>query len=214
MTMCILQEVSTGIQNLKRLRVLYLGGNQLRSLPTQICRLRHLHALILCDNRLESLPDSICALAKLECLQLHHNRLTTIPYGLVHLRSLSELSLRDNPLVVRFVREMTYKPSSLLELSAKVVTVHRLHYEADGLPLSLQHYLRSSHHCVNPSCRGVYFDTKVEHIKFVDFCGKYKIPLMQYLCSSSCRADRPAVTVPPRAEEAREVEKMRRVLLG
>jgi hypothetical protein len=29
----------------------------------------------------------------------------------------------------------------------------------------------------------------VEHIKFVDFCGKYRIPLLQYLCSSKCIED-------------------------
>ncbi|KAE9524714.1 hypothetical protein AGLY_014764 [Aphis glycines] len=33
---------------------------------------------------------------------------------------------------------------------------------------------------------GVFFDDRVEHIKFVDFCGKYRIPLLQYLCSSKC----------------------------
>lgn len=31
---------------------------------------------------------------------------------------------------------------------------------------------------------GVFFDSRVEHIKFVDFCGRYRIPLLQYLCSS------------------------------
>jgi hypothetical protein len=34
--------------------------------------------------------------------------------------------------------------------------------------------------------KGVYFTSKVEHVKFVDFCGKFRIPLMQYLCSSTC----------------------------
>lgn len=31
---------------------------------------------------------------------------------------------------------------------------------------------------------GVFFDNRVEHIKFVDFCGRYRVPLLQYLCSS------------------------------
>lgn len=26
----------------------------------------------------------------------------------------------------------------------------------------------------------------MEHVKFVDFCGKYRIPLLQYLCSPKC----------------------------
>ncbi len=87
--------------------------------------------------------------------------LTTIPYGLVHLKSLSELSLRDNPLVVRFVREMSFQPSSLLELAARAVTVHRLPVADGDLPRTLADYLSASHQCVNPNCKGVYFDTKV-----------------------------------------------------
>ena len=31
---------------------------------------------------------------------------------------------------------------------------------------------------------GVYFDNRVENVKFIDFCGKYRVPFMQYLCSS------------------------------
>ncbi|RXN36525.1 leucine zipper tumor suppressor 3-like protein [Labeo rohita] len=34
--------------------------------------------------------------------------------------------------------------------------------------------------------RSVYFDSCVRHIKFVDFCGKYRLPLMHYLCSPQC----------------------------
>ncbi|PSN49085.1 Leucine-rich repeat-containing protein 58 [Blattella germanica] len=37
--------------------------------------------------------------------------------------------------------------------------------------------------------KSVFFDNRVEHIKFVDFCGKYRIPLLQYLCSSKCIED-------------------------
>ena len=34
---------------------------------------------------------------------------------------------------------------------------------------------------------GVYFTSCVETVKFVDFCGKYRVPLLQYLCSPRCR---------------------------
>ncbi len=86
----------------------------------------------------------------------------------MHLRSLSELSLRENPLVVRFVREMTYQPSSLLELAARVITIHRLPVAEGELPATLAHFLCSSNRCLNPKCKGVYFNSKVEHVKFVD----------------------------------------------
>lgn len=37
-----------------------------------------------------------------------------------------------------------------------------------------------------PPSPGVYFDCCVRQIKFVDFCGKYRLPLMHYLCSPEC----------------------------
>ena len=82
-------------------------------------------------------PDCICKLKKLKVLHLHSNRLTILPNGLIFLSSLNELSLRDNPLVVRFVREMDFNTSTLLELAARVIKIHQLPYSADDLPRSL-----------------------------------------------------------------------------
>jgi hypothetical protein len=104
---------------------------------------------------------------------------------------------------------MTHQPSSLLEMTARTISVNKVPYVPTDLPRSLHNYMSTSHCCVNPSCQGVYFDSRVEHVKFVDFCGKYKIPLMQYLCSSRCKAERPAY-----AANADMGEKMKRVLLG
>ena len=50
-------------------------------------------------------------------------------------------------------------------------------------------YLNSACHCDNPQCNGVYFNAKVERVKFVDFCGKYRVPLLQYLCTERCASD-------------------------
>ncbi len=133
--------------------------------------------------------------------------------------SLTELSLRDNPLVVRFIREMAFQPASLLELSARAVKNHGLPFQDYGLPRGLVNYLSMARSCVNPQCQGVFFDARVEHIKFVDFCGMYKIPLMQYLCSSRCKSGSPAVRGGQAALSSSvscpdEFSKMRRVLLG
>ena len=35
---------------------------------------------------------------------------------------------------------------------------------------------------------GVYFTSRVEHVKFVDFCGKYRLPLLEFLCSPRCKS--------------------------
>ena len=121
-------------------------------------------------------------------LHLHQNKLTTLPHGLMFLTSLEDLSLRDNPLVMRFLRDMELQPASLLELSARMVKLHNLQYHDNCLPASLTRYLDTACECVNPACDGVYFNHRVEHVKFTDFCGKYRVPLLQYLCSSHCSA--------------------------
>lgn len=171
------------IQNLQRLEILYLGGNQLSHVPNELGTLRRLRALNLCDNKIESLPSTLVRLTHLQSLHLHNNRLTTLPVALVKLRNLEELSLRENPLVVRFVRDMTFNPPTLLELSGRCIKNSGLKYSSQDLPPHLLQYLNSARRCVNPCCKGVYFDARVRHIKFVDFCGKYRLPLEQFLCS-------------------------------
>ncbi|KAF8765201.1 leucine-rich repeat-containing protein 58-like [Argiope bruennichi] len=181
-----LEELPRDIWRLEKLEVLYLGGNRLRDIPAEMGRLHQLRSLILCENQLQSLPSSISCLRRLRSLSLHKNQLTTLPPEIVTLKGLVELSLRDNPLVVRFVQDMTYDPPSLRELAARTVKLFRIPYKKRDLPPGLIDYLNCACRCVNPKCRGVYFDVRVEHIKFVDFCGKYRIPLLQYLCSPRC----------------------------
>ncbi|GLH09254.1 hypothetical protein R5R35_000069 [Gryllus longicercus] len=178
--------VPRDIWKLISLQVLYIGGNQLTEVPVTVGKLGNLQALVLSDNQLESLPASIANLKHLRSLLLHKNRLRTLPPEIVGLKCLAELSLRDNPLVVRFVNTMSLNPPSLLEHAGRVIKLHNISYNPEDLPHHLVEYLGSAHHCVNPKCQGVYFDNRVEHIKFVDFCGKYRIPLLQYLCSSKC----------------------------
>ncbi len=113
------------------------------------------------------------------------------------------------PLVMRFVREMAFQPASLLELSARVIKNHRIPYQDYYIPRHLTDYLQGARSCVNPNCRGVYFDKRIEHVKFVDFCGMYRIPLMQYLCSTRCTTGRPAVS-----SNHEDGTRMKRVLLG
>jgi len=173
------------ISSLTKLEVLYLGGNRLIDVPDELGELPCLSSLALCDNRLESVPKSLASLRRLQSLSLHNNRLSTLPPEIVTL-NLQELSLRNNPLVVRFVQEMAFEPPSLLELAGRVIKTKNIKYTEDDLPRSLISYLDSAQQCVNPKCQGVYFSSCVEHVKFVDFCGKYRLPLLQYLCSPRC----------------------------
>lgn len=201
-------EITKDIWKLQRLRVLSLGDNRLTEVPSTLGRLTSLQALVLCDNMLESLPSSIANLTNLKTLSLHKNRLRTLPTEIITLNCLTELSLRDNPLVVRFVSDMTHNPPSLLELAARAIKTSDICYDNESIPLNLVQYLNSAHHCVNPKCKGVFFNNRVEHIKFVDFCGKYRLPLLQYLCSSKCIEPRDSV------EELVSGAMIRKVLLG
>lgn len=122
---------------------------------------------------------------------------------------------------------MTLTPASLLELAARTIKLYEIPFEKGDMPVHLESYLDSGHRCVNPKCKGktlsfiiysssnyyniagVYFDNRVEHIKFVDFCGKYRIPLLQYLCSSKC-----IVSKNENVEAGASRYMMRKVLLG
>lgn len=200
-------EISKDIWKLQRLQVLSMGGNRLTEVPSTLGQLKSLHALVLCDNMLDNLPSSIANLTNLKSLLLHKNRLKTLPTEIITLKCLTELSLRDNPLVVRFVSDMTHNPPSLLELAARVIKTNDMQYGEESIPRNLVEYLNSGHHCVNPKCKGVFFNNRVEHVKFVDFCGKYRLPLLQYLCSSKCIG-------PRNGDEVVSGAMIRKVLLG
>ncbi|GFU46208.1 leucine-rich repeat-containing protein 58 [Trichonephila clavipes] len=211
-----LEELPRDIWKLQKLEVLYLGGNRLRDIPAEMGRLHRLRSLILCENQLQSLPSSISCLRRLRSLSLHKNQLTTLPPEIVTLKGLVELSLRDNPLVVRFVQDMTYDPPSLRELAARSIKLFRIPVRQGDLPSSLHDFLNSACRCVNPKCKGVYFDVRVEHIRFVDFCGKYRIPLLQYLCSPRCSDASSPHSDTTSSDDDSDVphSRLRRVLLG
>lgn len=70
-----------------------------------------------------------------------------------------QLSLRDNPLVVRFVSDMTHNPPSLLELAARVIKTNDIRYDRESIPRNLVEYLNSGHRCVNSKCKGQRLDS-------------------------------------------------------
>ncbi|KAJ0176098.1 hypothetical protein K1T71_008272 [Dendrolimus kikuchii] len=199
------------IWKLCSLQILSVGGNQIVEVPEAVGRLTSLQALVLSGNLIEQLPASIAHLNHLRSLLIDKNKLKTLPTQIIKLKCLAELSLRDNPLVVRFVKDMTLQPPSLLELAGRTIKLHEIPIPPREVPSTLMAYLSAAQCCVNPKCKGVFFDNRVEHIKFVDFCGKYRIPLLQYLCSSKCITG---------SWETREVDSnphphmMRKVLLG
>ncbi|KAI1287425.1 Leucine-rich repeat-containing protein 58 [Halotydeus destructor] len=211
-----ISEIPRDIKKLCHLRALYLGGNQLTCVPHELGHLHSLQSLSLCENRLSCLPPTIADLRNLRSLALHKNQLTTLPQEIVRIRGLQELSLRNNPLVVRFVKDFTFETPTLLELAGRAVKVNKLKFTRKTLPVNLVDYLEAARRCVNPKCKGVYFESHVEDIKFVDFCGIYRLPLLQFLCSPGCSDPHRATYDASSDSEDEEVpsNKLKRMLLG
>ena len=138
-----------------RLEILYLGGNHLTSLPVELGHVTSLVSLVVSDNQLTALPRSLTNLNRLQSLSLHNNRLATLPPDIIRL-PLVELSLRNNPLVVKFVEELTYDAPSLLELAGRCVKLNNIEYSEEKIPASLVRYLDSAQSCVNPRCNGTH----------------------------------------------------------
>lgn len=135
------------------LEVLNLGDNMLETVPQELGSLSQLTNLILAGNRLKTLPRSLIHLHKLRSLSLHNNRLATLPPEIVSI-NLVELSLRNNPLVVRFVENMTFEVPSLLEMAGRTVKLSHIQPPRNSLPKTLEAYLNSANKCVNPRCKG------------------------------------------------------------
>lgn len=176
-------DVPPQIENLRRLELLYLGGNRLVDIPPQFKRLKNLRHLFLCDNQLQSIPVELGRLKKLSSLSLHKNYIKTLPVEILMLVNLQELTLRDNPLVSTFIKKLEFTPPTLLELCGRTIKTNNVRYGLDTLPKQLISYLSSAKKCVNPKCDGVYFDSRVKCVQFMDFCGRFRLPLEQYLCS-------------------------------
>eukprot|EP00731_Ephydatia_muelleri_P009550 Em0005g136a len=241
-----IKSLPDNFRQLSSLEELNLSGNALERFPSVLCDLQRLKSLSLGKNSIEWLPPADTAprkvaapiprgqpashntsravqnsseltlMTKLVSLQLHKNQLQTLPQDLVRLTNLRELSLRDNPLVLRFIKEWPNTPPSLLELSARAVRTHGVPYTSEIIPDHLVSFLDSAQCCDNAQCKGVYFSSRVQNVKFVDFCGKYRVPLMQYLCSSSCgEGERGHVTSSSSSSDEESDEKrLKRVLLG
>lgn len=191
-----ISEIPPTITDMKSLKYLYLGNNKLAYLTPGICRLENLELLALNNNKLKRIPETLVQLKKLRTIHLHYNQITVIPAGLVKQKCkdelpLQEITLRGNPLLDKFVKSrlvsgIKHKPPSLFELACRSIKTNSIEYNDTILPPYIIHHLETAIKCPNPKCAGVYFDTKYFQVRFVDCCGAYKLPLLQYLCSPNC----------------------------
>lgn len=203
--------IPESVSSMQQLEVLYLGGNRIRTVTPALGSLVSLGALYLGDNMLSTLPSTLGNLKNLRSLNLHNNRFSVLPTDILSLTMLEQLSLRGNPLVSDFANELPSEVPSLTELCGRFIKNTNMTYSTSNLPAHLVSFLDSAKRCTNPTCAGVYFTHHSKAVNFVDFCGKYRLPLMKYLCAT-CPEDRARSRshLPSRAPSP----KLNKVLLG
>jgi len=204
-----IRSIPSSIQNLKKLEYLYLGNNKLELINPALSLLQSLKLLALNNNKILRIPENLTNLVNLRTLHLHYNEIAVIPAGLVKpieananltgqnlpkTCHVQEITLRGNPLLDKFVKSrllagIRHKPPSLFELACRSIKENQVRYEREELPPHISDHLENAVKCSNPKCSGVYFDSKYLQVKFVDCCGVYKLPLLQYLCRPGCEID-------------------------
>ncbi|WP_341903426.1 leucine-rich repeat domain-containing protein [Fluviicola taffensis] len=91
-----LTDLPSSISNWKKLKSLYLAGNQFTKIPDPIFQLTQLESLDMSDNQLSQLNDSIWMLKQLEELNLSSNiELDQLPPRICELQKLEMIYLQD-----------------------------------------------------------------------------------------------------------------------
>jgi len=218
-----IKTIPTSIKNLQKLEYLYLGSNKLETINPALSLVTSLKLLALNNNKILRIPDALTKLVNLRTLHLHYNEIAVIPAGLVkpieengdnsqkriHVQ---EITLRGNPLLDKFVKSrllagIKHKPPSLFELACRSIKENKVSYQKEKLPPHIADHLECAVKCSNPRCSGVYFESKYLQVKFVDCCGAYKLPLLQYLCRPGCVEDSRSRTVSSSSSSSADSER-------
>lgn len=93
-----LDQLPSGIVNLKKLHYLDLRDNKFKNIPIEVTLLTNLKTLRFSTNRLRSLPDEIYRLVNLEKFDLYDNQLDVLSSEIGKLKSLRVLYLYNNKL--------------------------------------------------------------------------------------------------------------------
>uniref|UniRef100_A0A1B8Y0E3 Leucine-rich repeat-containing protein 58 n=1 Tax=Xenopus tropicalis TaxID=8364 RepID=A0A1B8Y0E3_XENTR len=155
----------------KDVQQLLLPHNRLVVLPPHVNSFTHLHLLDISNNNMAYIGEEILGLTKLKTLLAKNNRLDEFSFpkelGGLRLEVLNLSGNRFEEIPDQFLQIQTLKSLSLGGNRLK------------SIPAEIENLIRNLP-------LGVYFDCCVRQIKFVDFCGKYRLPLMHYLCSPEC----------------------------
>lgn len=159
-------QLNKNIGALTELKDLWLGGNQLSTLPDEIYELHSLNHLGLGENKLISLSNDISKLKNLNKLWIAENKLKVIPSGLFSLAELRKLDLRNN--------NFTYIPEDIKQLS-NLLHIDVSNNSIEAIPKSIGHlskltYLNASNNALHEIPANIF---EINTLRKLNFSNNY-----------------------------------------
>nr|XP_035158539.2 leucine-rich repeat-containing protein 63 isoform X3 [Callithrix jacchus] len=192
---------------LKNLQILKLRNNPIKEIPSEIQQLKFLRIFTIAFNFITVLPPGLFSLSFLEELDVSYNELTFIPNEIQKLRSLEKLTVDGNELSffprgilelnltkLQFENNFTHpcfwrdnslnNPQQLTHMVSLFIVKNKLHTFYDTIPVEVQKLLKCTSKC--EWCHGPKFGEGFRVIRSCDIFGATQLPVMFYVCSSSC----------------------------
>ncbi|XP_008822633.1 leucine-rich repeat-containing protein 63 [Nannospalax galili] len=202
-----LTQFPTEIFCLKNLQILKLRNNPIKEIPSEIEQLKCLRNFCIAFNLIRDLPVGLFCLPCLEELDISYNEIYVIPNEIQKLRSLDKLNIDGNYMTsfppgilklnltkLQFDNTFTNhnfwaenclnSPQRLPQLCSLFIVKNNLHKIQAMVPKIFQKFLKSTSRC--DWCHGPKFGDGLRIIRSCDMFGATQIPIMFYVCSSSC----------------------------
>nr|XP_035158538.2 leucine-rich repeat-containing protein 63 isoform X2 [Callithrix jacchus] len=169
----------TEILCLKNLQILKLRNNPIKEIPSEIQQLKFLRIFTIAFNFITVLPPG-----SLEKLTVDGNELSFFPRGILEL-NLTKLQFENNFTHPCFWRDNSLNnPQQLTHMVSLFIVKNKLHTFYDTIPVEVQKLLKCTSKC--EWCHGPKFGEGFRVIRSCDIFGATQLPVMFYVCSSSC----------------------------
>ena len=123
-----IKELPPKVCQIVTLERLWASHNKLSTLPVQIEQMFRLREVYLHKNSFESIPASLCQLPSLEILWLNCNKITSIPPEIASLKSLRRIHLDTN-----FIKELPDSLCSLDSLEVLYLNENTIHTISENI---------------------------------------------------------------------------------
>ncbi|XP_052506324.1 leucine-rich repeat-containing protein 63 [Budorcas taxicolor] len=179
-----IKEIPSTIQQLKLLKSLNVAFNLITTLPPGLFCLHNLEELDISYNSIAFIPNDIQKLRSLEKLMVDGNELTSFPHGILKL-NLKKILFENNFTNPIFWKENSMNnPQHLTQITALFFLKNNLHEYYNVIPVEIQKLLKCTSKC--EWCHGPMFGEGFRIIRSCDVFGVTQLPVIFYVCSSSC----------------------------